>query len=132
MKAKAEFILETLERVAERAGDPKDRIYTMLFERHPDFEALFVMDVDGGVRANMLRTSIDCMIGVAEGRETPRFLLEAARMIHDGYGLSEAEVHSFFEVMRDVFREVLAADWTPAHESAWTALLAELRSAGQG
>lgn len=131
MKSVEAVILETLELVAERAGDPRDRIYACLFERHPEFENLFVMDKDGGVRANMLTTSLNCMIGVAEGNATPRFLLEAARVHHDAYGLGNNDIDVMFEVMRDVFRDVLGEDWDDETEAAWSELLSELAGVGR-
>jgi hypothetical protein len=83
----AAIITSTLETVAERCGDPKERVFKRLYELDPKFEPLFVMDTDGGVRGSMLETSLNCMIGVAQGEsQTPRLLIEAARMIHDGYG----------------------------------------------
>ncbi len=121
------IITNTLEQVAERCGDPKEAVFKRLYELDPKFEPLFVMDTDGGVRGSMLETSLNCMIGVAQGEsETPRLLIEAARMIHDGYGLTEDEVDLMFVAMRDVFRDVMAGDWTPETDAEWTKLLAEL------
>ena len=123
----AAIITSTLETVSERCGDPQERIFARLYELDAKFEPLFVMDTDGGVRGSMLQTSLNCMIGVAEGQsETPRLLIEAARMIHDGYGLTEDEVDLMFVAMRDVFREIMAGDWTGQVDAEWTKLLAEL------
>lgn len=122
----------TFERVVELAGDPKDRIYARLFELHPEFERLFVMDVDGGVRGSMLQTSLNCMMGVARNEaETSRFLIEAARMIHDGYGISDDEVDSMFLAIRDTFREILGKEWSDEIDLAWTGLLEELSTIGK-
>jgi hypothetical protein len=127
----AAIITSTLETVAQRCGDPSAAIFARLYELDAKFEPLFVMDTDGGVRGSMLETSLNCMIGVAEGRsETPRLLIEAARMIHDGYGLTPAEVDLMFVAMRDVFREIMAYDWTGPVDAAWTALLDELATIG--
>jgi hypothetical protein len=123
----AAIITSTLETVSERCGDPQERIFARLYELDAKFEPLFVMDTDGGVRGSMLQTSLNCIIGVAEGQsETPRLLIEAARMIHDGYGLTEDEVDLMFVAMRDVFREIMAGDWTGQVDAEWTKLLAEL------
>lgn len=118
--------MDTLERVATREGDPHDRIYARLFEVHPEFLDLFVMDTDGGVRASMLTSSIDCLIGIAEGKDTPRLLLEAARVHHDSYGLASKDIDVMFEIMRDVFRDILGDDWSAQMETAWTDILLEL------
>lgn len=123
----AGLIEHTLEQVADRHGDPKALVYARLFELRPDFEDMFVMDTDGGVRGSMLQSSLDCVIGVARNdTQTPRHLLEAARMIHDGYGIEEADLDIMFIAMRDVFRNLLGNDWTPEIDAEWTKLLAEL------
>ena len=106
----AAIITSTLETVAARCGDPKGRIFARLYALDAKFEPLFVMDTDGGVRGSMLETSLNCMIGVAEGEsETPRLLIEAARMIHDG---------------------IMADDWTEQVDAEWAALLDELAAIG--
>lgn len=121
----AAIISETLDRVAEKAGDPSEQVYARLFQLNPDYEAMFVMDTDGGVRGSMLATSIDCLIGLAEGQDTPRLLLEASRMIHEGYGLADEELDNMFIAMRDTFRAILDNAWTPAMEAQWIDLLAK-------
>ena len=127
----AAIIIDTLEQVAAREGDPNQKIYEQLFKRHPEFEDMFVMDTDGGVQASMLVSSLNCIIGVAEGDETPRNLLEAARMHHEGYGLQDKDIDIMFEVMRDVFRDILGERWTSANEGAWDWVLKELSDIGQ-
>ncbi|HOY76177.1 MAG TPA: hypothetical protein PLN33_00135 [Hyphomonadaceae bacterium] len=52
-------ILETLELVAERHSDPTAAIYQRLFNAHPELEALFLMDRDGGVRASMVQQAFE-------------------------------------------------------------------------
>lgn len=122
----AAIIADTLERVAEKVGDPKEFIFAELFEKHPEYEDMFVLDTDGGVRGAMLEACIECVLGVAEGSKQPRLLLEAARMAHDGYGLVDGDLDNMFIAMRDVFRSVLGGDWTPETGREWTRLLAEL------
>ena len=131
MSQREDLIIGSLERVAEIAGDPNAQVYARLFREHPEFEELFCMDKDGGVQANMLTTSLNCVIGVAEGNRTPKLLLEAARVHHDGYGLGHKDIDVMFEVMRDEFREILADEWTEQIETAWTSLLAELSEIGR-
>jgi len=89
------------------------------------------MDKGGYVRGSMLETCIECLLGVAEGkRETPRFLIEASRLTHDGFGLEEGEIDRVFVVMRDVFRTGLAEAWTADMEQEWAKLLAEISLIG--
>ena len=123
----ADLIETTLERVAEIHGDPRARIYEHLFALYPAYEDLFVMDKDGGVRGAMLQSSFDCLLGVARNdTQTPRFLLEAARINHDGFGIQEHELDRLFVAMRDVFRDILAGEWTAAMENEWSKLLTAL------
>lgn len=116
-------ILATLDQVAERHGDPKDRVYDRLFELHPECERLFAPDRDGGVRGSMLQTSVECMIGIAEQQDLARYLIEAAGLHHGEFGVREDQLDAMFEAMRDVFREILGVDWTSAMEAEWSALL---------
>ncbi len=127
---KADLIAGTLEQVAERCGDPKDRIYARLFELHPEFEELFVLDTDGGVRGSMLESSFNCLIGIAEEAATPRFELQSARLAHEGYGVRETELDAMFVAIRDVCRDVLGRDWTGAMETEWACLLEKMSRTG--
>ena len=126
----ADLISKSLEFLAEARGDPTDEIYALLFERHPHFEAMFVLDTDGGVRGSMLTASFDCILGVAEGSEMPRRLLEAARTDHEGYGLNALDIDEMFVTIRDVTRTSMGPKWSDAYDAAWTILLSELRSIG--
>lgn len=119
----AAIISDTLQQVADAVGDPKDEVFARLFAMNPAYEDMFVMDTDGGVRGAMLHTSIDCLLGLAEGRETPRLLLEATRQIHDVHGLAEDELDNMFIAMRDTFRDILGNSWTPSMGAEWEKLL---------
>lgn len=122
----AETILSTLERAGEKCADPAPLVYRRLFELHPEFEDLFVMDRDGGVRGQMLQTCLNIVIGLAEGSETPRFLISAGRMHHDGYGVPGPDFDAMFVAMRDVFQDLLGAGWTARETDAWDGLLKEI------
>lgn len=127
----AETIEQTLELVAAKVGDPSDRIYARLFQAYPQFEALFALDTDGGVRAQMLETSFDCILGAAVGSRTADLLLEAARLQHAEYGIGDTDIHVMFEVMRDEFRDIAGTDWTEAVERDWAHLLEDLSRMGR-
>ena len=126
-----ETIHWTLDTLADRVGDPAILIYERLFTERPDFEDLFVMDTDGGVRGSMLATSFDCLLGVANGQDLPRLQLEAARMIHDGYGLSDDDIDLMFRIIRDVCRDTLDTAWTPDIDLVWQDLLTTLHHLGR-
>ena len=70
--ADAELILATLEIVAERRGDPTPDVYARLFAVHPELEALFLMDRDGGVRASMMQQALECIVDHAGDRGLSR------------------------------------------------------------
>ncbi|WP_018148109.1 globin [Henriciella marina] len=126
MEERAALIEDTLQRLADTVGDPQPLIYARLFALRPAFEAMFDLDSDGGVRAAMLETCFDCILGQAAGSPSPRFHLEAARLQHDGYGLTAEDLDLIFSVIRDVCRDTLGDDWTEKRDAAWTSLLDEL------
>ena len=123
--ADADLILGTLSTVSDRVGDPLPLIYARLFARHPDMERLFVMDRDGGVRGSMLQQAFECIIDQVGDQRAVRGIVAAERMRHEGYGAPAETFDSFFQAIRDAFRDVLGADWTPAMDREWSALLAE-------
>lgn len=128
MTTRAQIIMQSLEAVAEAVGDPAPLVYARLFQAHPEFEALFVMDVDGGVRGSMLQQALDCVLDHAEGGSLAPVLVPAARFDHEGYGVAPADFPLFFTVMRDAFRKALGDAWSAAMEQAWEDLLAELQA----
>lgn len=123
--ADAAVIIATLEAVAERRGDPGPDIYRQLFERYPAFERLFVMDTNGDVRASMVQQGFECILDYVGERLIAPQIIGAERQRHDGYGVPEGQFDAFFTAMRDAFRDILGADWTPAMEREWAELLAE-------
>ena len=122
----ADLILDTLERASEKCADPAPLVYRRLFELRPDFEKLFVMDTDGGVRGSMLETCFNAILGVLENSPTQRVIISSSRFAHDGYGVSEADFPVMFAAIRDAFRDLIGPDWTPETDTAWTALLADI------
>jgi hemoglobin-like flavoprotein len=118
-------ILETLELVAERHGDPAAAIYRRLFAAHPELEALFLMDRDGGVRASMVQQAFECIIDYVGPRLVAPQIIASSRIHHDGYGVPAARFDDFFAAMRDTFRDLLVRDWSPAMEEAWAEMLSE-------
>lgn len=121
----AEVILSTLEAVADRHGDPSAAIYARLFSAHPELEALFHMDRDGGVRASMMQQGFECILDYVGPRLTAPQIIAAARQHHDGYGVPAERFDDFFAAIRDAFREILADSWTPDMETEWAALVRE-------
>ena len=124
--ARAEVILETLEPAGEKCPDPAPLIYRRLFELRPEFEALFVMDTDGGVRGSMVETCFNAILGMVEESATQRVIISSSRFAHDGYGLSGAEFELMFVAIRDTMRDLIGPDWSGEMDAPWTDLLADI------
>ena len=118
-------ILETLELVADRHGDPAAAIYRRLFAMHPELETLFVMDRDGGVRASMVQQGFECIIDYVGPRLVAQQIIASSRIHHDGYGVPAERFDEFFVAMRDTFRGMLGDDWSPGMDEAWAEMLRE-------
>ncbi len=121
------LVLESLEWVAGTHGDPAAAVYTELFAAHPDLEALFVMDTDASVRGSMLASAIETILARAGGEVTPRIVLSAMRLDHEGYGVPADAFGDFFLAIRNVVRRLHGGRWTPEHDRAWACLVEDLR-----
>ena len=52
-----------------------------------------------------------------------RSVIAAARFHHDGYGVPADRFDAFFVAIRDVFREIIGAEWTGETDAAWAQML---------
>ncbi len=125
----AALLADSLEQVVARIGDPAPRVFARLFAESPDLQALFVNDTSGGVRAEMFLRALECLQDAAGPGIYGTALVGAEHMNHLGYGVSTAQFQRFFVLIVDAFRAALGADWTPAHEAAWTCGLQRLARA---
>ena len=98
-------------------GDPTPLVYARLFAELPETEALFVRDARGAVRGEMLAVAFQCLLDI-DGSYGANFIA-AERVNHDAFGVAPQAFARFFPIVRDVCREALGADWTPAFERAW-------------
>jgi hypothetical protein len=119
-------ITESLEQLAESAGDPTGLVYDRLFAESPQLEALFIRDVTGSVRGQMLSVVFDTLLDFVGRGAYARGLILSELVNHEALGVPVGEFGSFFRIVRDIARETLAGDWTPAMEAAWADLLAGL------
>ena len=87
------------------------------------------MDRDGGVRASMVQQGLECIIDHVGPKLVATQIISAARQHHDGYGVPAARFDDFFVAMRDAFRQIMGADWSPAMDAQWTDLLSEFAAA---
>ena len=80
--------------------------------------------VTAGVRGSMVETALLCVLDPVGPRLSSPGILLAARLHHEGYGVPENLFDSFFIAMRDVFHNILGADWSPTIDASWRQLLA--------
>jgi len=119
-------ITESLEQVAERCDDPTAAVYGLLFARHPEMVDLFVRDTNGAVRGQMLNQAFEIILDYIGPRSFSANFIACEVVNHEGLGVPPEVFASFFGVMRDAFRGILSADWTPAFDKAWRELVGEL------
>ena len=125
---RAALIHQSLELLAERAGDPADRVYGRLFEILPQVRQLFIADTQGIVRHEMLARAFETVLDLVDkGRVAPGLLL-SEYVNHQQIGVPEGAFEVFFDALVQVTREVLAQDWSEAHEHAWASVLLDIRA----
>ncbi|HEY8574554.1 hypothetical protein [Phenylobacterium sp.] len=120
---------QSLQMLAERAGDPAHLVYRRLFAELPHTEPLFAHDDTGAIRGEMLAIAFQCLME-PEGAYTAN-LVRAERANHDGWGVEAADFPRFFPIVRDVCREVLGEAWTAEFDTAWSEALASLDTASR-
>lgn len=116
--ATADLIEQSLELLAEQAGDPVDQVYARLFAEFPQTEPRFVRDVTGAIKAEMLTMVFNCLMDPDGPYQLN--LVRAERVNHDGFGTPNEEFNRFFWIVMETCRDVLGPAWTPAFEGAWT------------
>lgn len=116
-------VAESLELLAARVPDPAALVYARLFARHPETEALFVMDRGGHVRGQMLAQALEALL---DGGARLSGLIGIERMNHLGYGVPEDAFDGFYALLMEAVRDALGADWTGAMERAWQERLERL------
>ncbi|HEY9219855.1 MAG TPA: globin [Phenylobacterium sp.] len=116
----------SLERLAERDIDPGPDVYARMFAAHPETEPLFVRDVDGAVRGQMLQQAIECLLDLAGSRSFGRNLMATEIINHEGVGVPPDVFPQFFVLLRDSVREALGPDWTGEMDASWQAMLVEV------
>ena len=124
--AHARAIEASLEIAAERGGDLTTRVYTLLFERQPEMQALFWRDTNGGVRGEMLMRVFEAILDFIGERRYADHLIQCEVVTHEGYDVPRDVFATFFGVVAEVVNEACGPDWSPAMAAAWRTLLADL------
>lgn len=122
------LIGETLTHYASRCGDPYAAAFQKLYAAHPDYEALFFLDTDEGLRRNMMQTTLEMITTYIDNPYAAANLVIGARLVHLTYEITD-DFDLFFQITRDVIAEGCADIWSDAHTKAWDAMLADFEKA---
>tara|TARA_B110000971_G_scaffold221427_1_gene268489 strand:+ start:769 stop:1152 length:384 start_codon:yes stop_codon:yes gene_type:complete len=122
------LIEQTLSLYASQFGDPYDAVYAKLYAMDSDYEGLFLLDTDEGLRRNMMRTTLEIISTYLDDRTAAANRVVGAQMSHITYDVEDA-FHTFFDITRDVIAESLGEAFTRAHAQAWNTMLDDLRNA---
>lgn len=125
----SEPITESLEAVAERCADPAPLVYARLFAQQPKMRDLFVRDVNGAVRGQMLFQAIEAVLDFVGRGAYAANLVGAEVVNHENLGVPPRVFASFFVVMMETFREILRDDWSAEYDRAWRTVVADLQAA---
>src|SRR5471032_1360951 len=126
MSDDAAIITETLERVAERVGDPVPLIFQRLFTEIPEVEALFIRDQGGLVRGQMFQVTMESLLDFLGDRAFGANLIQIERVNHQGLGVEPEMFDRFYLTVASTFKDILGADWTTEMETVWSRVIAEL------
>jgi hemoglobin-like flavoprotein len=121
----AALIEQSFELAAERCGDITPRVYEKLFAKYPEMVPLFVRDTTGNVRGEMLTRTIEAIFDYIGPNAFAENFLRCEVVTHDGYGVPPAIFSKFFDVLAETLRDILGAEWSPAMEREWQAILAD-------
>ncbi|CAI8233213.1 MAG: Uncharacterised protein [Alphaproteobacteria bacterium] len=122
------LIEQTLAHYAEHHGDPYDAAFQKLYAADPNYQALFFLDTDEGLRRNMMRTTLEIITTYIDNAYAAENLVIGARLIHLTYEVTD-DFDLFFQITRDVIAEGCADIWSDAHATAWNAMLADFEKA---
>jgi hemoglobin-like flavoprotein len=126
MSNEAAVITDTLERVAERVGDPMPLIFERLFAEIPEAEALFIRDKGGLVRGQMFQVTMESLLDFLGDRSYGANLIQIERVNHQGLGVEPEMFDRFYLTVKATFQEVLGSDWTDEMETVWSRVISEL------
>lgn len=122
------LIAETLELYAARCGDPYGAAFAKLYAANADYEGLFFLDTDEGLRRNMMQTTLEMIATYCDNPRAAENLVVGTRLVHLTYEISD-DFDLFFAITRDVMAEGLGDAFTPAHAAAWENMLKDFENA---
>lgn len=124
----AAVITETLQRVADRVGDPTPLVFQRLFAESPEVEALFIRDPAGLVRGQMFQVTIESLLDFLGDQAYGASLVQIERVNHQGLGVDPQVFDKFYSTVMTTFKDILGVDWTPAMEAVWSRTVRALTS----
>jgi len=98
------LIEASLTHYAARHGDPYEAAFQKLYAANPDYEALFFLDTDEGLRRNMMRTTLEIIATYIDDPYAATNLVIGARLVHLTYEITD-DFDLFFQITRDVMAE---------------------------
>lgn len=123
---RAAAIEASLELLAERCEDPAPQVYQRLFELHPQMQPYFWRDTNGAIKGEMLSRTFSAILDFVGERRYADHMIGTEMVTHEGYDVPREVFATFFAVIRDAARDLLAGDWTAEFELAWAEMLAEI------
>lgn len=126
MRDEAAIITETLDRVAERVGDPIPMIFERLFDEMPDVEALFIRDKGGLLRGQMFQVTMESLLDFLGDRSYGANLIQIERVNHQGLGVEPEMFDRFYLTVMATFKDILGVDWSEEMETVWSRVIGEL------
>lgn len=120
------LISASLEAVLHRCPDPGPAVYDRMFARFPETLALFFLDRDGRRREHMLSFTFETLLDYIGDRRFAVSMLQCEMINHAELGVPAEIFVRFFAIVRDTFRDLIGAEWSPEFDAAWNEMLAEL------
>lgn len=122
------LIEASLAHYAAHHGDPYDAAFEKLYAADPNYQALFFLDTDEGLRRNMMRTTLEIITTYIDNAYAAENLVIGARLVHLTYEVTD-DFDLFFQITRDVIAEGCADIWSDAHAAAWDTMLKDFEAA---
>ena len=125
-----DMIIESLESVAESAGDITHDVYDKYFERCPGSAAL-MSHIDDIVRGRMLQEVMRLMM-LPDFNQEQQYLDFEVNNHRSAYSVEPHMYGNLLSALRDTVRDHLVGQWSDAVDAAWNdrirTLLAEIEA----
>lgn len=128
MTADGTLLRETLETALAQDARFPARFYEILFERHPELEALFTRHSRGAQIRNFGLKLVAIVDHLEDPEWTARELGNLASR-HVDYGVNESMYAPVGEALVDTLREACGTTFTPEAEEAWKRAYASIATA---